>query len=389
MVGSRLDEYIYKFIFDPQAHFHNELNVEVTFKYDGNTMPTVTNAQLCTVAPETTAPATTDAGATTAPTTPAVTTPIPDHCEDILSLVEIKDKWQCRACSRARFYAQNVPRLTNDDTMTVTFDAEVEFRNINYPIKEIVNVGGFKYQLTFQDNAHLHNQLNVEVEFKYVGDTAPAVLQAQLCDPTPVTTAVVTTDPGATTAAPTTPAATTPVPDHCEDILSLVEIKDKWQCRACSRARFYAQNVPRLTNDDTMTVTFDAEVEFRNINYPIKEIVNVGGFKYQITFQDNAHLHNQLNVEIEFKYSGDNAPAVLQAQLCDPAPATTAVPTTGPATSPGETTPVPSTVATTPVPDHCLDILSIVEIKDNWQCRACSRARFYAQVGFASYERQI
>ena len=270
MVGSRLDEYVYKFIFDPQAHFHNELNVEVTFKYDGNTMPTVTNAQLCTVAPETTAPATTAAGATAAPTTPAVTTPIPDHCEDILSLVEIKDKWQCRACSRARFFAQNVPRLTNDDSMTVTFDAEVEFRNINYPIKEIVNIGGFKYQITFQDNAHLHNQLNVEVEFKYVGNTAPTVLQAQLCDPAPVTTAVVTTEAGATTPAPTTPAPTTPVPDHCEDILSLVEIKDKWQCRACSRARFYAQNVPRLTNDDTMTVTFDAEVEFRNINYPIK-----------------------------------------------------------------------------------------------------------------------
>ena len=79
-----------------------------------------------------------------------------------------------------------------------------------------------------------------------------------------------TTEAGATTPAPTTPAATTPVPDHCEDILSLVEIKDRWQCRACSRARFHAQNVPRLTNDDTMTVTFDAEVEFRNINYSIK-----------------------------------------------------------------------------------------------------------------------
>ena len=135
MVGSRLDEYVYKFIFDPQAHFHNELNVEVTFRYDGTEMPTVTNAQLCTVAPVTTPAVTTEPGATTVPTTPAVTTPVPEHCEDILSLVQIKDKWQCRACSRARFYAQNVPRLTNDDTLTVTFDAEVEFRNINHPIK--------------------------------------------------------------------------------------------------------------------------------------------------------------------------------------------------------------------------------------------------------------
>ena len=100
-------------------------------------------------------------------------------------------------------------------------------------------------------------------------------------------------------------------------------------------------------------------------------------------------MHNQLNVEIEFKHSRDNEPAVLQAQLCDPTPATTTAPTTGPATSPGETTPVPTTAATTPVPDHCLEILSIVEIKDNWQCRTCSRARFYAQVGFENYGRQI
>ena len=116
----------------------------------------------------------------------------------------------------------------------------------------------------------------------------------------------------------------------------------------------------------------------------IQDIINVGGFKYQITFQDNAHLHNQLNVEVEFKYSGNTAPAVVQAQLCDPTPDTTAPPTTGPVTSPGETTPVATTAVTTPVPDHCQDILSMVEIKDNWQCRACSRARLYAQVKFLS-----
>ena len=101
----------------------------------------------------------------------------------------------------------------------------------------------------------------------------------------------------------------------------------------------------RFLNSTGVQNVFD----FKN---PLKDIVNVGGFKYQITFQENAHLHNQLNVEIEFKYSGDNAPAVLQAQLCDPTPATTALPTTGPATSPGETTPVPTTAATTPVPDQ-------------------------------------
>ena len=126
----------------------------------------------------------------------------------------------------------------------------------------------------------MNNQLNVEVEFKYAGTAAPSVTQAQLCDPAPVTTEVVTTAPGATTVAqttapPTTQAVTTPVPDHCQDILSIVQIKDNWQCRACSRARIYAQNIPQLTPDDTITVTFDAAVEFRNINYPIKGTTDI------------------------------------------------------------------------------------------------------------------
>ena len=252
-------------------------------------------------------------------------------------------------------------------------------------MKEIVNVGGFKYQITFQENAHLHNQLNVEVEFKYSGDNAPAVVQAQLCDPVPVTTAAPTTgpvtSPGQTTPVPTT-AVTTPVPDHCQDISSIVEIKDNWQCRACSRARIFAQNVPTFTTDDTLTITFDEEVEFRNINYPIKQIVNIGGFKYEISFEPGAHFNNQLNVEVEFKYAGTAAPSVTQAQLCDPAPVTTELVTTPVgATTAAPTTPAPTTEAiTTPVPDHCEDILSIVQIKDHWQCRACSRARIYAQV---------
>ena len=230
-----------------------------------------------------------------------------------------------------------------------------------------------------------------------------------------MTTEAVTTAVGATTAAPTTAPPTTPVPDHCQYILSLVEIKDNWQCRACSRARLYAQTVPQFTPDDTITLTFDAEVEFRNINYPIKgtdngfsiifddtrgtspdkEITNIGGFKYQMTFEPGAHLNNQLNVEVEFKYDGGAAPAVVQAQLCDPAPATTDGVMTGPVTTPavtssGETTPSPTTPAattpavTTPLPDGCSDILSLIELKDKWQCRACSRARVYStlQSGF-------
>ena len=134
-----------------------------------------------------------------------------------------------------------MPTFTPDDTLTVTFDAEVEFRKINYPIKAINNIGQFKYEMTFESGAHLNNQLNIEVEFKYSGSIAPSVTQAQLCDPAPVTTEAVTTAVGATTAAPTTPPPTTPVPDHCEDILSIVEIKDHWQCRSCSRNRIYAQ----------------------------------------------------------------------------------------------------------------------------------------------------
>ena len=108
-----------------------------------------------------------------------------------------------------------------------------------------------------------------------------------------------------------------------------------------------------------------------------------------MTFELGAHLNNQLNVEVEFKYDGGAAPAVVQAQLCDPAPATTAV-TTPAVTSPGQTTPVPTTPAattpavTTPLPDGCSDILSLIELKDKWQCRACSRARVYStlQSGF-------
>ena len=37
--------------------------------------------------------------------------------------------------------SQNMPTFTPDDTLTVTFDAEVEFRKINYPIKAINNIG--------------------------------------------------------------------------------------------------------------------------------------------------------------------------------------------------------------------------------------------------------
>ena len=176
---------------------------------------------------------------------------------------------------------------------------------------------------------------------KYTGNAAPSVTAAQLCDPAPVTTEAVTTAVGGTTAAPTNAPPTTPVPDHCQDILSNVEIKDNWQCRACSRARFYAQSIPTFTPDDTLTVTFGAEVEFRNINYPIKEIKNVSGFKYEISFEPGT-----------------------QAQLCDPAPVTTEAVTT----AVGDTTAAPTMAPpTTPVPDHCQDILSLVEIKDNWQ----------------------
>ena len=95
--------------------------------------------------------------------------------------------------------------------------------------------------MSFEPGAHFNNQLSIEVEFKYAGTVAPSVTQAQLCDPAPVTTVAVTTAPGATTAVPTTAPPTTPVPDHCQDILSMVEINDNWQCRACSRARLYAQ----------------------------------------------------------------------------------------------------------------------------------------------------
>ena len=128
------------------------------------------------------------------------------------------------------------------------------------------------------------------------------------------------------------------------------------------------------------------------------EITNIGGFKYEISFDLGAHFNNHLNVEAEFKYDGTAAPAVVQAQLCDPAPATTEAITTGSATtpavtSPGETTAAPTTpvlttpVVTTPLPDNCSDISNLIQIKDKWQCRACSRARVYStlQSGIHKY----
>lgn len=138
-----------------------------------------------------------------------------------------------------------------------------------------------------------------------------------------------------------------------------------------------------------------AEFYDSRVTLPNQEITNVGGFKYQMIFESGAHFNNQLNVEVEFKYDGGAAPSVVQAQLCDPATATTDAVTTGPVTtpavtSPGETTPVPTTPAvttpavTTPLPDGCSDISSLIELKDKWQCRACSRARVYStlQSGF-------
>ena len=107
----------------------------------------------------------------------------------------------------------------------------------------------------------------------------------------------------------TIPAVTTAVPDHCEDILSYVEIKDKWNCRACSRARFYAQNIPRLTIDDTMIITMESEVEFRNVNWPIQTVTPVGNNKYEITFQSQGKFLLQItfrakNLAFESEFDG-------------------------------------------------------------------------------------
>ena len=89
-------------------------------------------------------------------------------------------------------------------------------------------------------------------------------------------------------ACPKVPAApaTTPVPGTgstdvttdsstnfmCQDILQLVEIKDQWNCRSCSRARIYG-SMQGITSDHIMTMTFNKEIDFNQLRFSLRVLI--------------------------------------------------------------------------------------------------------------------
>ena len=198
-----------------------------------------------------------------------------------------------------------IKQVTVNDIMTITMDREIELINQRYPIQSFTALGGFKYEITFDPTAHFNNGINIEFEFKYDGELMPSITQAHLCDPTsaettPAVTTPAVTTPGETTAEP----VTTPVPDNCEDISALVEMKDTWNCRACSRARIYGSINQGVFNDDKMTIIMDREITFLQVRYPIASINSVGAadeFKYEFTFNPAVDLSTGFPTELCFQ----------------------------------------------------------------------------------------
>ena len=198
-----------------------------------------------------------------------------------------------------------VKQVTVNDIMTITMDREIELINQRYPIQSFTSLGGSKYEITFDPTAHFTNGINIEFEFKYDGEVVPAITQANLCNPTsaettPAVTTPAVTTPGVITSAP----VTTPVPDNCEDILALVDMKDTWNCRACSRARIYGNINQGVFNDDKMTIIMDREITFLQVRYPIASINSVGAsgeFKYEFTFNPAVDLSTGFPTEVGFQ----------------------------------------------------------------------------------------
>ena len=95
------------------------------------------------------------------------------------------------------------------------------------------------------------------------GHVSNSITSVAACPKVPITTA-----PPATTAAPgtgSTDATTESSTDFmCQDILQMVEIKDQWNCRSCSRARIYG-SMQGITSDHIMTMTFDKEIDFNQL----------------------------------------------------------------------------------------------------------------------------
>ena len=90
----------------------------------------ITSVAACPKVP--TAPATTPAPGTgsTDVTTDSSTNFM---CQDILQMVEIKDQWNCRSCSRARIYG-SMQGITSDHIMTMTFNKEIDFNQLCFSL---------------------------------------------------------------------------------------------------------------------------------------------------------------------------------------------------------------------------------------------------------------
>ena len=94
----------------------------------------ITSVAACPLVPVTTAaPATTPAPGTgsTDVTTDSSTNFM---CQDILQMVEIKDQWNCRSCSRARIYG-SMQGITSDHIMTMTFNKEIDFNQFCFSLR--------------------------------------------------------------------------------------------------------------------------------------------------------------------------------------------------------------------------------------------------------------
>ena len=92
-----------------------------------------------------------------------------------------------------------------------------------------------------------------------------AVMSVSACPLVPVTTAppVTTPLPGTGSTDVTTGSSTDFM---CQDILQMVDIKDQWNCRSCSRARIYG-SVPGITHNHILTMTFNKELQFDQLRF--------------------------------------------------------------------------------------------------------------------------
>ena len=95
----------------------------------GHVSNSVVSVAACPLVPLTTAPPVTTAAPGTGSTDVTTDSSTNFMCQDILQMVEIKDQWNCRSCSRARIYG-SMQGITSDHIMTMTFNKEIDFNQL-------------------------------------------------------------------------------------------------------------------------------------------------------------------------------------------------------------------------------------------------------------------